>query len=170
MKKQHYYSALWKNDLIWFDLPCPHHSWDKSPELPSYFLGLFPELVCSLSGAVALESPASILLCSLSQIPRGGHVSGPVPVGRSPVVTVFSANLIELSVARNVWKFKTDVPIISPSCTCLVTLIPPGADLFLDMLLISPRDASPVVRLVTTLAAERWDRSGPRGKTVWISI
>lgn len=63
------------------------------------------------------------------QIHGGGHVSGPVAVGRIPEVIGFSARLIELCDARNVWKLKTDVHIISPSFTCLLKPIPPGPDL-----------------------------------------
>lgn len=46
---------------------------------------------------------------------EGMYGDRPVAAGRIPEVTGFSASLIELPIASNVWKFKTDVHIISPS-------------------------------------------------------
>ena len=96
-------------------------------KLLSYFLSLFLGL-CGCFHSSSLPPP---------QIHGGRHISGPVAVGRIPVVTGFSACLIELPGARNVWKFKTDVHIISPSFTYLLKAISLGPDLLQDMLLIS---------------------------------
>lgn len=71
-------------------------------------------------------------------------------MGRVPIVTGFSAYLIELPSARNVWKFTTDVHILSPSFTCLLKSIPRGPDLLPDMLLISLWGSAPVDRHLTT--------------------
>ena len=50
-----------------------------------------------------------------------------------------SGCLIELPVARNVWKFETDVHIISPSFTCLVAApVTPGPDPFVVDMLVNP--------------------------------
>lgn len=128
----------------WLNLPNLEMRWKcRNFKLLGHFLGLFP-------GTVWLKSPASSLLPPPLQIHGGGHVSGPVAVGRVPGVTGFSAFPIESPGARNVWKLKTDVHIISPSFTCLHKPIPPVPDLLLDMLLISPWDSAPVDRHLTT--------------------
>lgn len=85
----------------------------QAPELLPEFVSwdCLVEKLCSHSSLPPPPPPFS--LNPQEEEEERGHVRGPVLAGRNPVVTGFSACLIELPVACNVWKFKTDVHIIS---------------------------------------------------------